>query len=163
MFRLTNYVTLCRSSTPTPVRVRCSTSSYRSSNPRPDAVPPPTDGSLSVRKEAVSIHASLSRVFSPLEVPPKPTPVTALLHLFWCFRTFIRRKFPPLPLTTDTLFFSNTVQCCVTAGRQLYNVRLQKTPLDLLHSFIYDSTSRCYNLSFTMNSDPLLSCLGAVL
>jgi hypothetical protein len=35
--------------------------------------------------------------------------------------------------------------------------------LDLLHLFIYDSTSRHYNLSFTMSSDPLMSCLGAVL
>jgi hypothetical protein len=35
-----------------------------------------------------------------------------------------------------------------TDGRQLYYVaRLLMTPLDLLHSFIYDSTSRHYNLS----------------
>jgi hypothetical protein len=56
----------------------------------------------------------------------------------------------------------------------LYNVRslmdancnllgLQMTPLNLLHSFIYDSTSRYYNLFFTTSSDPLMSCLGAVL
>jgi hypothetical protein len=38
-----------------------------------------------------------------------------------------------------------------------------RRPLDLFHSFIYDSTSRHYNLSFTMSSDPLMSCLGAVL
>jgi hypothetical protein len=37
------------------------------------------------------------------------------------------------------------------------------TPLDLLHCFIYDSTSRYYNLCFTTSSDPLMSCLGAVL
>jgi hypothetical protein len=41
--------------------------------------------------------------------------------------------------------------------------RLQKTPFCLLHLFIYDSTSRRYNLSFTMNFGPLMSCLGAVL
>jgi hypothetical protein len=41
--------------------------------------------------------------------------------------------------------------------------RLQKTPIDLLHSFISDSTSRRCDLSFTMSSDPLMSCLGAVL
>jgi hypothetical protein len=29
--------------------------------------------------------------------------------------------------------------------------------------FIYDSTSRRYNPSFTMSSDPLMSYLGAVL
>jgi hypothetical protein len=51
----------------------------------------------------------------------------------------------------------------VTAGHQLYLARLEKTPLDLLNSFIYDSTSRSYNLSFTMRSDPLMSYLGAVL
>jgi hypothetical protein len=38
-----------------------------------------------------------------------------------------------------------------------------RTHLDLLHWFIYDSTSRRYNISFTMSSDPLMSCLGAVL
>jgi hypothetical protein len=45
----------------------------------------------------------------------------------------------------------------------MYYVGLLMTLLDLLHSFIYDSTSRRYNLSFTMSSEPLMSCLGAVL
>jgi hypothetical protein len=45
----------------------------------------------------------------------------------------------------------------------LQPARLLKTPLDLLHLFIYDSTSRHYNLSFTMCYDHLMSCLGAVL
>jgi hypothetical protein len=57
----------------------------------------------------------------------------------------------------------NIVQYLWSAGRQIELARLQKTPLDLLHSFIYDSTSRRYTLSFTMSSDPLLSYLGAVL
>jgi hypothetical protein len=43
------------------------------------------------------------------------------------------------------------------------NLLCYRRPLNLLHSFIYDSTSRHYNLSFTMSSDPLLSCLGAAL
>jgi hypothetical protein len=51
----------------------------------------------------------------------------------------------------------------VTSYNKLWRVTLQKTPLNLLHSFIYDSTSRRCHLSFTMSSDPLMSCLGAVL
>jgi hypothetical protein len=39
------------------------------------------------------------------------------------------------------------VQCLATDGRQLELARLQMTPLDSLHLFIYDSTSRHYNLS----------------
>jgi hypothetical protein len=41
-------------------------------------------------------------------------------------------------------------------------VRLQTTKLNWLHSFIADSTSRYYNHSFTLSSDLLMSCLGAV-
>jgi hypothetical protein len=63
---------------------------------------------------------------------------------------------------------------CVFTENIMYNVwpllnakckllGLLTTPLDLLHLFIYDSNNRHYNLSFTMSSDPLMSCLGAVL
>jgi hypothetical protein len=43
-----------------------------------------------------------------------------------------------------------------------YLLGLQNTPLCLWHSFIADSTSWHYNLSFTLSTDPLMSCLGAV-
>jgi hypothetical protein len=44
----------------------------------------------------------------------------------------------------------------------MYLAGLQRTPLDVT-LFISDSNSRHYSLSFTMSSDPLMSCLGAVL
>jgi hypothetical protein len=62
-----------------------------------------------------------------------------------------------------TIGVYNTVQCLWYCWTPNVLARLLMTPFDLLHSFISDSTSHHYNLSFTMSSDPLMSCLGAVL
>jgi hypothetical protein len=72
-------------------------------------------------------------------------------------------------------FWPPNIQClwpAIPLWHQMYSVRSlldahfnlldYRRHLCLLHLFIYDSTSRRYNLSFTMSSDPLMSCLGAV-
>jgi hypothetical protein len=43
-----------------------------------------------------------------------------------------------------------------------YLLGLQTTPLNCSKSFIADSASRYYNPFLTVNSDPLMSCVGAV-
>jgi hypothetical protein len=47
-------------------------------------------------------------------------------------------------------------------ARWRYLLGLQTTPLYCLQSFIADSTSRCYNHSITVDSDPSMSCVGVV-
>jgi hypothetical protein len=43
-----------------------------------------------------------------------------------------------------------------------YLLGLQTTPLNCSQSFIADSASRYYNHSITVDSDLLVSCVGAV-
>jgi hypothetical protein len=43
-----------------------------------------------------------------------------------------------------------------------YLLGLRTTPFDCSQSFIADSASRYYSHSITVDSDPLMSCVGAI-
>jgi hypothetical protein len=55
--------------------------------------------------------------------------------------------------------YINIVQCLWYWRAPILTARLHRTPLDLLHSCIHDSTSRHYNLSFWLQLVLTLWCL----
>jgi hypothetical protein len=100
-------------------------------------------------------------------------------------------QFSPTPVTSSSFssyillstLFSNTLSLCSplnvrdevshpyrTTGKFIvfyivpcwrYLLGLQTTPLNCSQSFIADSTSRYYNHSITLDSDPLMLCVRA--